>query len=833
MDKEINFYFEEPRLNFSVFSDFLFRFIASVSYIFLIGLCFTLLFSDIVNLKFLGILILFFLIDRLFHFNQAEKFLWEIDKTLKRKINLANFISKKAKNILIVSYHKAKILNTNFYLIFLKEAFKEKEIEDIFKRLEIKKDDFLKRIDLEMKNNIIEQQDLDVEINKLVLEGFKEALELKEKFIELRNLLIALLKIEDRAILNIFDFFNLKLDDLRELSVYSRFKKLMIFKRGSVFLGEFTKYFTLKKEKILMNLAWTARPTPILDSFSTDLTYLAKKEKIGFLIGHQKEFERLINIVSKETKPNALLIGEPSSGKTTIINHLAYILTHEKVPEKIFDKRLVKLDLALIMSNASLEVIIDRLKKIINEIVVAKNIILYLPDFDKFAKSTEKNTLTPLDILIPILKNDEIPTIAEANFKEYKQFLENKSEVLDLFEIIKVEEISENEALRFLVFSSLVLEKKLKIKITFSALKKAVELAKKYFRERLLPSSADELLKQALNYAKENKIKLVDEKIIFKIAQERTNIPLQTLGSEEKQILLNLEEIIHQDFIDQEIAVKAVANALKQYRAGLKRQEGPIASFLFVGPTGVGKTELAKILTKVQFGSENEMIRFDMSEFQEKNSIVRFLGGIEGDVNSLTNLVYDKPYSLILLDEFEKAHPDILNLFLQVFDDGRLTDILGRTVDFKNTIIIATSNAYSDFIKQSLEEGKLMEDISEEIKKKLTNIFRPELINRFSDIIVFRDLGFEEIILIAHLQLKKLAKNLKEVRNIEIKFNDLAVKKIAELGYDKIFGARPLRKVINDKIKSVLAEKILKDEIIKGDVIEVSFENNEFKFIKL
>ena len=286
--------------------------------------------------------------------------------------------------------------------------------------------------------------------------------------------------------------------------------------------------------------------------------------------------------------------------------------------------------------------------------------------------------------------------------------------------------------------------------------------------------------------------------------------------------------------IDQEEAVKAVSRALREYRSGLSRKGGPIASFLFVGPTGVGKTELSKILANIQFGSKDAMIRFDMSEYQEKQSISRFIGSPDGSTSgALTDAVIQKPYSLVLLDEFEKAHPDILNLFLQVFDDGRLSDNTGRIADFQNTIIIATSNANSNFIKESIDAGKTIAEISDVLKKKLTEYFRPELINRFSGIILFKNLSQSDIISVAGLLLKELADDLKENQNIYISFSTEAVEKIAEWGYDPAFGARPLRGVISEKIRSVLAEMILKDEIIRGKSININLKGEDLEFAVL
>jgi ATP-dependent Clp protease ATP-binding subunit ClpA len=292
-----------------------------------------------------------------------------------------------------------------------------------------------------------------------------------------------------------------------------------------------------------------------------------------------------------------------------------------------------------------------------------------------------------------------------------------------------------------------------------------------------------------------------------------------------------MEDIVHQRLIGQEEAVTAVAEALREYRSGLARQGGPIASFLFVGPTGVGKTELAKILAGIQFGSEKMMVRFDMTEYQDKESFIRFIGSPDGKTSgALTEAVREKPYSLVLLDEFEKAFPDILNLFLQVFDDGRLTDNLGRTVDFTNTIIIATSNAHSDIINEALSKGEKMTDIADYLKTRLTDVFKPELLNRFSKIIVFHNLAPADLQKIVALNLSDLAELVK-AQGIYLDFDPSAVTEIVKLGYDPAFGARPLRRMIDEKIKAPLASAMLGKTIEKGDRVRVVYENDAFSFV--
>jgi len=434
---------------------------------------------------------------------------------------------------------------------------------------------------------------------------------------------------------------------------------------------------------------------------------------------------------------------------------------------------------------------------------------------------------------LPVIKNESIPVIGETYPREFKQYIEQHSDFLEQFEVVNVEEMSEDEAVRFLVYNGLMLEREFGVLVTFRAISKSVEIAHRYFRDKVLPGSAADLLKQAFARAKQEGLKILEEDTVIQVAEGRSKIPIQKADVAEAEKLLNLESIIHEKFINQESAVKAVSRALREYRSGLSRTGGPIATFLFLGPTGVGKTELAKILARVQFGSQEMMHRFDMSEYQDKQSIFRFIGTPDGErTGTLTDAVLQSPYSLILLDEFEKAHPDILDLFLQVFDDGRLTDSLGRIVSFENTIIIATSNANSQFIKEEIEKGKKVEEITEEIKRKLTNYFKPELINRFSNIIVFRDLNISEIHIITGLLLKEINETLQKTHGIEFVADESAIKKIAELGYSPEFGARPLRQVISEQVRGVLAEKILRHEIERGDVVDFLYEEGHFEFKK-
>jgi ATP-dependent Clp protease ATP-binding subunit ClpA len=360
--------------------------------------------------------------------------------------------------------------------------------------------------------------------------------------------------------------------------------------------------------------------------------------------------------------------------------------------------------------------------------------------------------------------------------------------------------------------------------------KSAVHLAKKFLREKFLPSSAEELLKEALIVAERRGDKSIGPGEIAAVLEQKVNVPVHEVKGAEAASLLNMEATIHESVIGQDEAVKAVSDALREYQSGLARPGGPIASFLFVGPTGVGKTQPEKSIAKVQFGAESAMVRFDMTEYQDKQSFTRFIGSPDGSVSgALTDAVLHKPYCLVLLDEFEKAYPDILNLFLQVLDDGRLTDNLGRVVDFSNTIVIATSNAKSDLMNEALTKGEAIADIAEYLKKKLVDVFKPELLNRFSKIIVFRDLKLNEVEAVTTLNLAVLAATVKE-QGIELEFSPEAISRVAKLGYDPAFGARPIRRVIDERIRAQLAQLLLKQEVHRGQKVRLVLHGEEFVF---
>ncbi|MCX6702434.1 MAG: ATP-dependent Clp protease ATP-binding subunit [Candidatus Wolfebacteria bacterium] len=828
-------FLKEPKIEAGLALRILFRVAAYCLYILVLFGAITAVISQIDWLRWAGALGMIFLADRILHAKQARRSLSEISYE-DGKINAADYFSPKTIYIFEKALDKAVIGNYDFYLSLLGILAKEKDMETGLTRMDVpikefqsKAGEFLNQSKISEK---VSRDGLHLKAETLAANAFINAAGAGEKYIEPRAVFSALINVQNEKLSRLFSLFSIGQGDMENALVFSRFHDFFSWlRKPPAAVGG----FVAKPSKIrhrTMNRAWTARPTPTLDKYSMDLTDLAREEEIGFLIGHEKEYSQLVDILARPSKPNALLIGEPGSGKETLVAHLAFEIIKDETPEALFDKRLVCLEIGRMISGAAPDEVSKRVNQITNEIKAAGNIILYIPDIHNLVKTSGMNFMSAADVFIPIITGDEFPVVGATFPREFKQMIDTQTDFASAFDQIRVEEISEDNAVKILTYESVILERQYGLIISFGAIKQSVFLAHKYFRQKLLPGSAEDLLKESLSDASQKKSEILGTDDVIAIAERKINIPIHRAGKAEAERLLNLESIIHERMIDQEEAVESVSKALREYRSGLSRKGGPIAVFLFVGPTGVGKTELAKILSKIHFGSEQMMIRFDMSEYQDKQSVFRFIGSPDGKMaGNLTESVIQKPYSLILLDEFEKAYPDILNLFLQVFDDGRLTDNTGRTIDFTNTIIIATSNAHSDFIKSHIEARTPMQVISDELKKKLTDYFRPELLNRFSDIIVFKTLSLPDIQAITQIQLKDLSKNLSETNGINLVIDDAVVKKTGELGFDPVFGGRPLRGVISDKIRSVLAEKILKGEIMKGSEVEISLgDNGEFEF---
>ncbi len=829
MESLREFYFEEPLFAMSVLSRKTIGIIYAIWDVILVATTMAFLISVTPKLFWPGLLIAFYLIDRIVHFNAAKLPFGKLPQS--GKINVAHCLNREVVNALAGAENRCLLFGGEFSLHLAKDLLRHKEIIEAITRLDVDSDELGSKLNEHLKKSFTankpSREEVISKINELTLVALTLGLQSGSRDIGVADLFAAVADLKEGAARKVFNLFQLDARDIEKALIFGRFRGRFMLGRIPTSLGGFTSQSYRLRHRI-MNRAWTSKPTPTLDRFSVDLTDIARAGMAGFLIGHEKEYSRLLDILSRPNKPNALLIGEAGSGKEAVVGHLAYEIIHDRVPPALFDRRLVALDLNSLLAGADAGEQQARIQSIFYEVNRAGNIVLYIPDVHNLSRTAGRYELNIVNTVIPLILSNDFPTVGSTYPKEFKQFIENQGSFTDAFQFIHIEEISLADAERVLAYDSLILEDQYKVKITYGAIKKAVEIAHKYFRQKLLPSSADDLLKEALAGAAHSGDKILSAENIISVAERRVNIPLHEASGKERERLLNLEQLIHERLIDQDAAVSAVSMILREYRSGLTSGNGPIGSFLFVGPTGVGKTELAKILSRIQFGSEDAMVRFDMSEYQDKASYYRFIGSPDGEVNgALTNAILEKPYSLILLDEFEKAHPDVLNLFLQVFDDGRLTDNLGRTIDFKNTIIIATSNAESEFIKEEIDKGNTMESITEELKKRLTHYFHPELLNRLQTI-VFKNLSQEDTKKITGLMFADLAKTLQS-QGIELKVTDEALENIAQLGFSPAYGARPLRGVISKEIKSPLSEMILKEEILRGNGVVVSLEKGKLK----
>ena len=568
---------------------------------------------------------------------------------------------------------------------------------------------------------------------------------------------------------------------------------------------------------------WTAGYAITLDRFGHDITRMVKKRRPP-MVGHGKEILQAERILSRQETNNVLIVGEPGTGRKNIVYTLAQkSIAGESLPGVNY-KRIVELDIRSLLAQIStaeeVEVLLDT---IFSEVVAAGNIILVIDEFHNYVgKATGLGIVDISGIIGAYLNIPQFQLIAITTYDGLHRNIEKNPSILALLGKVEVSEISLRETLLLLEDFALVLEQKHKIFISYPAIREVVTLTDSYLASLSFPRKALDVLDEVAVYVSSTvQDRVMLPKHVAEIMTEKTEIPIGEIEAKEKETLLNLENLIHQRIINQKEAVKEVSTALRRARSAITVRKGPMGTFLFLGPTGVGKTETAKALAQFYFRSEKRMIRLDMSEFQDTKDIARLIGS-PAEPGLLTTPVRENPFSLILLDEIEKAHPNILNIFLQVLDEGHITDGRGRKVDFRNTIIIATSNAGYKVILDVLRRKVSWGDVKQKLLNYLFDkgTFRPEFINRFDAVVVFGPLSKENLFDIAELMLQKLKKNMKE-KGIEFVITDSLKAKIAELGYNPVFGARAMRRVIQDKVENVLAAALLSDKLKRGDRVEV------------
>ena len=647
--------------------------------------------------------------------------------------------------------------------------------------------------------------------------------------------------------------------------------------------------------------------TPMLDKYSRDLTRMAAAGKLDPVIGRETEIGRIIQILSRRTKNNPCLIGEPGVGKTAIVEGLAQRIVEGTVPETIAGKRVLVLDLSGMVAGSKYRgEFEERIKKVIAEVMDHPGVLLFIDELHTIiGAGGAEGAMDASNILKPSLSRGEIQIIGATTIAEYRKYIEKDTALERRFQPVTVDEPTEEETLEILRGLRPYYEKHHQVKITDDALDAAVHMSVRYLNDRFLPDKAIDLIDEAAAKVRLNGVKIpkglkdaentlyqlsvekeeaivrndfeqakaiqveekelqerirrlqkryakassgknisVDAEYVAEVVSDWTKIPLKQITEQESKRLLRMESILHKRVIGQEEAVEAVARAIRRGRTGLKDPRRPIGSFMFLGPTGVGKTELSKALAEAVFGSEKSMIRVDMSEYMEKHSVSKLIGSPPGYVGheeggQLSEKVRRNPYSVILFDEIEKAHPDVFNILLHVLDDGHITDSQGRKVDFKQTIIIMTSNTGAQAIQEPKRLGfgagedaaadyqRMKDRVMEEVKRS----YRPEFINRIDQILVFKPLTKEEIRQIVGLLLKELENRCKNQLELEVSFRPAVLDKLAEKGFDSKFGARPLKREIQTQIEDKLAEELLSGNVCKGDHVTVTLKDDQIAFL--
>ncbi|KKQ27307.1 MAG: ATPase with chaperone activity, ATP-binding subunit [Candidatus Magasanikbacteria bacterium GW2011_GWC2_37_14] len=718
----------------------------------------------------------------------------------------AYFLAKKSGAAEITSFHI-------FYSLL-----SSSRVSTVFLRLGVP----IKLLQAQLANYFVKSTDKQLpkvgnDLEQILFRAYQLARNARQEYVHVTELLLAVV-LDSQVIQEMLYDFKIDKDKLANVTEWLR-----IHERLRRQYYKFQKA-AAHRSKHGLDRAMTAVATPYLNSFSQDLTMAAKYGYLAPCVGRDEEIKEIFRII-EGGRQSVALVGERGVGKMSIIEGIAQKMIEDDVPDRLKDKRLVQLSTANLLAGTTASGAEERLIRIMHEVGRAKNIILFIKNIDDLVGVSDSvdGGVDVSQTLAEYLGPGKFLTFSTATTANYNKRVLN-TELGTVLSRVDIKEMNDNQSVQVLESKVGHVEYKNNVFFSYEALASCVKMAKTYLHEQNLPESALLIMSEAASLVRSERgeNQLVDGEAVAEVISKKTGVPITSLTENESEKLLRLEQKMHERVIGQDEAVKLIANALRRARVDIRSQKRPIANFLFLGPTGVGKTELAKTIAEVYFGGEDKMVRIDMSEFQDKSSIYRLLGqpGQQGS-GLLTEAVRQHPFSLVLLDEMEKADPDVLNLFLQVFDDGRLTDSTGRVIDFTNTIIIATSNAGTGFVQEQFSQGVSLESIRQQlVKHELKQYYRPEFLNRFDGIILFKTLTRYEIMQVAKIMLLQVGKDL-EKRGVELKIADSALEALANVGYDPEFGARPMRRAIQDTVENSLAELILENKLARRDVVTI------------
>ncbi len=729
----------------------------------------------------------------------SKVFTKEADQSLERAYRLADLNNNK------------NVLPTHLFFVLLSSS----QINSIFIRLGVSVKSMSSALQYAFRDgNTKGVPELGDELQQVIFQAYNEAVLVGQQYVHLTELLLACVQYSE-VIQELLYTIGIDQQKLVNVVTWVRIREQLKFRHDRF------RRAAAKRSKHGIDRAMTAVATPYLNQFSQDITLAAKFGYLTPTVAREKEIDEIFRIV-EGGRGSIVLVGEHGVGKMAIIEGIAQLMVEDRVPDRIKDKRLVQLSTSALLAGTTVNGAIERLRNLMYEISKAGNVILFINNIhDLISGSGDSEGLDVSEALAEFAGRGAFLTFATTTSEGFNRNIVN-SQISSAFAKVDIDVMDDNQAIQVLESKAGGLEYKHKVFFSYDALFQTVRLAGRFLHDQNMPESAISIMVEAAAYARgkrgDNQLVLAED--VASVISEKTGIPTTSISEDESAKLLRLEEAMHMQVIGQDEAVVMVANALRRSRAEIRSTKRPISNFLFLGPTGVGKTELAKTIANVYFGGEERMIRIDMSEFQDKSGIYRLIGqpGQQG-TGLLTEAVRQQPFSLVLLDEMEKADPDVLTLFLQVFDDGRLTDSVGRVIDFTNTIIIATSNAGTQYVADEIAKGVDMKDIRDAlIRGELKKYYRPEFLNRFDGIILFRQLKKEEIKKIASLMLKRVASDL-EKRGVGLDVTEAALSSLSDVGFDPEFGARPMRRAIQEYVENPLAELVLSGKLERKDIV--------------